>query len=278
MNNNCKNPIFVFIAVQAFLLLLHGCFLYYLFCRYGDSFKHGQQQGNGNPNDDKSVWQKVTHILCMDCGVFLYFFIFIFQIVWSILGSSWLGSDTAQCKDLQAVSFAWIMLTLFWAWLVIGLIIGFFTLIFMALDEGSCSCVSLCYCCIACLTCGVCSPKVSQKSKEKRRLQRQKSGGVGTGVLRFFGFGCGGGSKKHNNNNYNGNNNNYNANNNNYNTNNNNYNANNNNNFGNQGYPPQGGYNGGNSQNPNYNYPPAQQQQPQPQKKKGFFGKFFGKF
>jgi hypothetical protein len=145
-------------------IFLDFIFVFYLFRAYG-----GDQPKSTNPNERvKNVWQRVFNIFCKDWVVFVYLFIFAFQIYWASQGYAWISKENNSCKDLKALTLAWILTIFFWVFVIVGFVIGFFTLLFMAIDEGSCSCLNLCYGCIFCCTCGICNPKISQQEQQRR--------------------------------------------------------------------------------------------------------------
>lgn len=123
-------------------------------------------------------------------------FVFAFQIYWASQGYSWISKETSQCKELKSLTLAWVLTIFFWVFVIVGFVIGFFTMLFMAIDEGSCSCLNVCYGCIFCCTCGICNPKVSQQEQQRRQERRIQSQNNGSTALQFFGFGCGGNKKK----------------------------------------------------------------------------------
>lgn len=136
------------------------------------------------------------HLLCYDFGVFFFMFVFIFQIFWAYQGFNWVGTERGACRDLKAFKFTWYLVVLFWIFVLIGFIIGVFTLMFQAIDEGSCSCLNICYGCVFCCTCGMCNPKISKKEQNRRVERRNNSGNKGSSALQYFGFGCGGKKKR----------------------------------------------------------------------------------
>jgi hypothetical protein len=128
MKDSCRYPIGIFLIVMTVCLVLDFIFVFYLYRKYGAG--NNKEHTVDKDGKMKNVWQRAIHLLCYDCGVFMFMFVFIFQIVWASIGYNWISGETSQCRDLSGLKYSWIITIFFWVFLAIGFIIGVFTLLF----------------------------------------------------------------------------------------------------------------------------------------------------
>ena len=158
-------------------------FLYalYLYCKFRKPYEitnNGQAPPTTNTGTfydmpkETNVWQRMNKILCYDFVTLFYMIILIFEIVWAIVGHSWLAASGSICSDNCPKSVSWdiVVIVIFWVYLGLGLLVGLTTLCIQACGEGSCTIDACCAGCIYCCTCGICGKSALSRSNT-RRLQ-----------------------------------------------------------------------------------------------------------
>ena len=134
MNDNCSNPIVIFTAVGVLNLYIDTLFICYVFYRFGRSVT--LEEGEDG-KEDLNVCQKIVHFFCYDIGSLIYWIFLIFHVVWTILLSAWIAGETTACKEQTGWYLGNAIVIMTWVFLFLMQFVGFFTLLYMAIQEGS---------------------------------------------------------------------------------------------------------------------------------------------
>ena len=174
----CEKNIPVHLVIMGVCHLLNFLYSIYLFCKFKNPYEKADagQPANtstGSAYDapkETNVMQRFTKILCYDFVTLFFIFVLLFEIVWAIIGSSWLSSISPLCSDALGSVVTWdnVLIIIFWCYLFIGVLVGCVTLCIQACEEGSCNWTSVCAGCIFCCTCGQCCESTLKTSNQKR--------------------------------------------------------------------------------------------------------------
>jgi len=158
------------VLLQTLNILVDTAMVIYIYYRFGATYGESGNEKNG----DLNVCQKIVHFFCFDVVTLIYIIFLIWHIIWTLIGTRWMNSETAQCKDLLAVVFINIVLFLTWLFFLIAMFAGAFIFIHMALEEGSFNPQGLAYCMVTCMTFGMVNPKGSKEAIQSRKQLRER--------------------------------------------------------------------------------------------------------
>ena len=119
---NCKNNILMFVGVFAACLILNTLYTFYLYHKFSnmneddipEDQRHNQRFGGGggsnypaNENGQPlTAGQKFTYFLCYDFVTLGFIILLGFEIVWAIVGSTWLSGENRGCSEQKGFSAA----------------------------------------------------------------------------------------------------------------------------------------------------------------------------